>query len=186
MNKKSEHIVNDLLVMKYQAGDKAALQVLIKQFHPRLEKQVYIQTRDSSSLDDIVQDCWYAIINGLKNVELRISFDVWALSIARRKGIDWIREQQRARRKLQNILVETEIEQQADELEILDQQLDNLNRMKVAINDLPQSQRMVLSMFYLENQSIKEISEILGISLGTVKSRLFTAREHLKEILKLK
>lgn len=186
MKKKQEHIVNDLLVVKYQAGDKTALKVLIKQFHPRLEKQVYIQTRDSSSLDDIVQDCWYAIINGLKNVELRISFDVWALSIARRKGIDWIREQQRTRRKLKNILEEGEVLVQEDELEVLDQQVEDLNKMKIAINDLPQAQRLVLSMFYLENQSIKEISEILGISLGTVKSRLFTAREHLKEILKLK
>lgn len=182
MKQNSKHISNDFLVQRYQQGDKEALRILIRQFHPRLEQQIYYQTRDKASVQDLVQESWYAIINGLESIEIRISFDVWALSIARRKAIDWIREQQRSRKKLNNILTESEPFEIASEEEELDINLERRVKLKLAITTLPQSQRIVLSMFYLENYSIKEIAEVIEISVGTVKSRLYTAREHLKEI----
>ena len=52
MRVNSEHISNDYLVLKYQKGNKDALKVLIRQFHPRLKEQIYIQTRDKASIDD--------------------------------------------------------------------------------------------------------------------------------------
>lgn len=185
MRQKSEHILNDYLVVRYQQGDKKSLKILIRQFNPSLEKQIYAQTRDKDSLDDLVQDCWYAIISGLSTVNIRISFEVWALSIARRKAIDWIRAQQSARKKATNMYVLEQIESfsKEDDLDII---LERKARIKMALNELPQSQRIVLKMFYLENYSIKEVSEILEISTGTVKSRLFNAREHLKKIINKK
>ena len=181
MRKEEKHILNDYLVAKYQSGDEEALKLIIRQFHPRLKQQIFAQTGDQSSLDDLVQESWYAIIRGLSSVNLQISFEVWALSIARRKAIDWIREQQKSRQKAQLILQE-EKAKSVNEEEVLDIILERKARLKQAIIKLPHSQRIVLTMFYLENYSVKEISEILSISGGTVKSRLFTAREHLKEI----
>ena len=58
---------------------------------------------------------------------------------------------------------------------------ENLKRIRVEIEQLPESQKIVLKLFYLENLSISEVSGVLGISEGTVKSRLFTARESLKK-----
>ena len=49
---------------------------------------------------------------------------------------------------------------------------------------LPEGQQIVLKLFYTEEYSLIEICEILGLSLGTVKSRLFYAREKLKTIIK--
>ena len=54
-----------------------------------------------------------------------------------------------------------------------------------AIKNLPQNQQIILRLFYLEECSINEISSILKISKGTVKSRLFYAREKLKSIFKI-
>lgn len=173
----------DVLVQRYQQGDKDSLKVLIKEFHPRLEQQVFVQTRDQDSLQDVVQEAWYAIISNLETVQLTISFDVWALSIARRKGIDWVRQQQRLRKKVLAIQNEELVEMVPAE-EDLDTLLERKARLRMAIKELPRTQRIVLTMFYLENYSVKEISEILRVSQGTVKSRLFTAREHLKHILK--
>ena len=181
MENKKEHILNDYLVSKYQNGDQKALKLLIKRFNPRLEQQIFAQTQDKASLEDLVQESWYAIIGGLSTVNLRISFEVWALSIARRKAIDWIREQQRSRKRAQLIAREEEVVTPSEE-DTLDIILERKARLKVAIATLPQSQRIVLTMFYLENYSVQEISDILRISGGTVKSRLFNAREHLKEI----
>lgn len=179
----SEHIINDYLVVRYQEGDKESLKILIRQFNPRLERQIYAQTRDRASLDDLVQESWYAIISGLSTLKISISFDVWALSIARRKAIDWIRQQQLVRRKTQEIYLNDQIQQisDGDEMDIIQ---ERKAKLKMAIEGLPKTQKIVLSMFYLENYSVKEISEILEISSGTVKSRLFNARESLKEIFK--
>ncbi len=185
MSQHAEHIINDYLVDKYQDGDKDSLKILIRQFNPSLQKQIYAQTRDKESLDDLVQESWYAIISGLKEVQIRISFEVWALSIARRKAIDWIRQQQRVRKKTQEIYIEEKEKVLPSETE-LDVILERKARLRIAIDELPQTQRIVLTMFYLENYSVQEISEVLRISSGTVKSRLFNAREHLKEILNTK
>ncbi len=180
MKKEEKHIPNDYLVTRYQEGDKQALKHLIKQFHPRLEQQILSQTRDKASLEDLVQESWYAIIAGLSKVTLRINFEVWALSIARRKAVDWIREQQRTRKRA--LLLVHEEGNTPTEEDALDIILERKARLKLAIKGLPHSQRIVLTMFYLENYSVQEISDVLRISPGTVKSRLFNAREHLKEI----
>lgn len=181
MSQKAKYILNDYLVARYQEGDKNSLKTLIRQFNPSLERQIYAQTRDKDSVDDLVQECWYAIISGLSTINIRISFEVWALSIARRKGIDWVRAQQSARKKAAELYVFEQVDYitKQDELDVI---LERKTKLKMAINELPQSQRIVLTMFYLENYTVKETSEVLKISIGTVKSRLFNAREHLKEI----
>ena len=67
---------------------------------------------------------------------------------------------------------------------------DEKKKLKVALLDaikqLPVQQQEVLKLFYTEDYSLKEISQLLHISVGTTKSRLFHAREKLKLILKEK
>ena len=53
-----------------------------------------------------------------------------------------------------------------------------------SINSLSSKQQVIIKLFYNQNYKLKEISEILEISIGTAKSRLFHAREKLKTILK--
>jgi len=182
MERNGDHISNDYLVLRYQQGDKDALKVLIRQFDKRIRAQVIRQTGDSASLDDLAQESWYAIIQGLGSVRIKISFEVWALSIARRKGIDWIRSQKKTRSRFSELTDDVE-DKKSEDLADIEQRASRVAQLRTSINSLPHTQRMVLSMFYLENLSIKEISEILKISHGTVKSRLFNARELLKKTL---
>ncbi|WP_340105327.1 RNA polymerase sigma factor [Rhodohalobacter sp. 8-1] len=58
-----------------------------------------------------------------------------------------------------------------------------LHDIRVGIQQLQMSQKIVLSMFYLENLNLSEISSVLDVSKGTVKSKLFYAREKLKSII---
>ncbi|MGB5782052.1 MAG: sigma-70 family RNA polymerase sigma factor, partial [Eudoraea sp.] len=66
----------------------------------------------------------------------------------------------------------------------LDHKESDLVKIYTAIKGLPRDQQVVLRLFYLEEYSLREISEILNKSEGTVKSRLYHAREKLKIILK--
>lgn len=156
------------------------MEELIKRFHPKLRDRIYYHTRDKDSLDDLTQEAWYGIITSLDSVSLQISFDVWAYSIARRKAIDWIRKNQRQRNKAEQL----QHEQKTNQYEVTDAVPDELiESIHIHIQKLPASQQIVLKMFYLENLSIKEISQTLAISDGTVKSRLYNARKNLKKVL---
>ncbi|MGA1227121.1 MAG: RNA polymerase sigma factor [Tamlana sp.] len=73
------------------------------------------------------------------------------------------------------------------EIITFDENNDNLKlktNLLVAIKKLPEHQQVVIKLFYVEDYSLKQISDILKISIVTAKSRLFQAREKLKETLK--
>ncbi len=157
------------------------MKLLIKRFHPKLVKSLRHYTRSREPVEDLAQECWYSIISQLGEVSIHISFDAWALCIARRRAIDWIREQQRSRNHRQAMQKEATEVQGTDMEKERDEKL--LREIQAGILKLPATQRIVLNMFYREGLNLHEIAEILGISEGTVKSRLFYAREKLKEII---
>jgi len=181
VNKNPEHISNEALIDQFIKGDKSALQLLIKRFHPKLVRTISYYTSTNTPVEDIAQECWYAIIKKLEDLELKISFEAWALTIARCKSVDWIRNQQLSRK--QALALENEADTNPEthsetEPDVL------LARVQNGIQQLPPTQRIVIKMFYLENFSLREISKVLEVPEGTVKSRLFNAREMLKEIIK--
>ncbi|MEX2595314.1 MAG: RNA polymerase sigma factor [Salibacteraceae bacterium] len=186
MNKFPEHISSEQLVEQYQNGNRDALKLLIKIFHPKMTRTIHYYTQNLEPADDLAQECWYHIIRQLGQVDLKISFDAWAHTIAKRKAIDWIREQQHSRkmdRELLNQSAEADYGNNEGLRSISDDKQTKLAVIQTAIQKLPHSQKIVLSMFYLENLSVKEIGNVLEVSNGTVKSRLFHARENLKKII---
>lgn len=178
MNNRSNHILNESLARKYQSGDKEALKELIRRFNPQLRSKIYYHTRSRDSVHDISQDCWYAIITKLEEVKFQIGFEAWALNIARNKAIDWIRHQQKERNR------KSDSEQENSSSIQIEESNPRINELRKSMNLLSDAQRIVLELFYVDNLSIKEISSVLGISSGTVKSRLFNAREYLKKTIK--
>jgi RNA polymerase sigma factor (sigma-70 family) len=103
----NRHIETTNAVRRYQNGEQQVLKVLVRRFHPVLIRAIRRQAGSGAPAEDIAQECWYAIIPQLENLKLKISFEVWAIAIARRKAIDWIRQEQRNRTKNQSL--ETEI-----------------------------------------------------------------------------
>jgi len=186
MNKFPEHISSKQLVEQYQKGNRDALKLLIKKFHPKMTRTIRYYTQSGEPVDDLVQECWYHIIRQLGQIALEISFDAWALTIAKRKAIDWIRQRQQNRKMDRELLNQSFDDGHNDAsnqtLAYIDKQA-KLAEIHSAIQKLPQSQKIVLPMFYLENLSVKEIGHVLDISTGTVKSRLYHARENLKKII---
>ena len=169
------------LVQKYQSGHKNALALLVKRWHLKLCKQAYWYTKDFDTAKDIAQDSWKVIIIKLDSLQDANKFGGWALSIVNRKSIDWIRKQKRTKNNLeayeQTFKLTNDIEGVTE---------DNYSKITLnAISELPENQRVVLRMFYLQSYSIIQISEFLKISKGTVKSRLFYAREKLKTTIKI-
>lgn len=172
MIKSQNHILNELLVLHAQDGDMKSFSLLVKRWHPALLKQAYRLTRNDEASLDIVQESWHAIARGIAGLNSPAAFKTWAYRIVSNKSANWIKEQQR--RRINESAYDPTDDSDTDVAE---------SRQKItkALERLPTSTRALLSMFYTENHTVKEISEILGVNQGTVKSRLFYARKTLKE-----
>lgn len=176
--KKDNHI-DATLVKSYQAGDQKAIAVLVKRWHLEFCKKAYFIVKDANVSKDIAQDCWQTIMAKLDTLEKPSSFKSWALRIVYNKSLDVLRQQSK------NRLKETKIENlQVAEIDDYNENIELKEKLLKAIQHLPEQQQMVVRLFYTEDYSLKEISKLLHISEGTVKSRLFHAREKLKQTLK--
>ena len=178
---RTDQIFDALLVMECQAGKKSAFNLLAKRWHAKFCKQAYWYTRDKEQAKDIAQESWGVILNKIQFLKDPNSFGSWAMRIVTNRSLDWLRKQKREREKGQNENYKSAATLQNEELKT---SADHSAKVSEAIKNLPLKQQQVLNLFYLEEFSLKQISEILDISVGTVKSRLFTARETLKSILK--
>lgn len=178
MNEKSK-IADGLLVKQYQNGDFKALPLLVEKWHRRFCNKAHWIVKDADVAKDIAQDSWKIVISKLKDLKDPNSFSSWALRIVYTKSLDWIKNNNRNRQKLNDYHREQSIvEEEMEDNEKVKQKL-----LK-AIHSLPEHQQTVIRLFYVQDYSLKEISAILDISVGTTKSRLFHAREQLKLTLK--
>jgi RNA polymerase sigma-70 factor (ECF subfamily) len=170
------------LVIAFQSGNANALTELVKRWHKRFCEKAFWMVKDADAAKDIAQDSWKTIMNKIHDLKEPSSFSSWAMRIVYTKSLDAIRETNRKRQKQENLanlanerIIETEGYEENTQLKI---------ELLKAIRSLSDHHQMVLKLFYVEDYSLKEISATLNISIGTAKSRLFHAREHLKLILK--
>ena len=179
MTRKPQDVFNELLVLQCQGGDTAAMEVLARQWHPLMLRHAFRFTRRSDAAEEIAQDAWLAIVRGLDRLHDPAVFRGWVYRIVSNKARDWIRRTQ-ARR---NLTARVEREPvPASHTEGADHE-GAIRRLHAALETLPEDRRALLSMHYLEEMGVQEISLALGVPAGTVKSRLFHARKQLKQCL---
>ena len=176
---KSYKTEDEQLVELYRSGDQLALQQLVQRWHKSFCEKAYWLTKDVDSAKDIAQESWNTIIVKIDTLKDAGSFQSWALRIVFTKAMDWMRSQQRTKNKFESYYKQYDPKEgEKEDNEALKQEL-----LK-AIKSLTDEHQVVLRLFYVEEYSLKDISELLELSVGTVKSRLFHARENLKQKLK--
>ena len=179
--KKKKQISDADLVRNYQSGDKTSLPILVERWHLQFCKLAFWIVKDADVSKDIAQESWSVIIKKMTDLKEPEKFKSWAISNVNRKSIDWIRAKNREQNVLEKFHNESKIDTSFSDVD--DNSVIRKTLLK-SIKRLSIEQQMTLKLFYTEDYSLKEISEILKISVGTVKSRLFHAREKLKAILK--
>lgn len=175
---KTTKIFDGLLVLQYKSGNKNAMTLLVKRHHELLCRHAYWYTHDIEVSKDIVQESWRTILHKIGSLKNPNSFGSWAMSIVTRKSLDHLNKVKVHRERQKTLQREYYDNDETEE------KSPDIKKMREAIKKLPDNQKEVLRLFYTEEYSLKEISAVLKISEGTVKSRLFHAREKLKTILK--
>jgi len=178
MNKKNK-ITDGLLVKQYQEGDTKALSILVKRWHRQFCNKAFWLVNDADLAKDIAQDTWKTIIGKLNQLNDPNYFGNWALRIVYTKSLDSVKANIKKRSSLEKYSYTCQQENNTIA------ENNNINqKLLKAIYELPEHQQTVIRLFYVQDYSLREISDVLGVSSGTVKSRLFHARERLKLILK--
>jgi RNA polymerase sigma factor (sigma-70 family) len=178
MNDIRRQVLSDWLVLQAQGGDERAFRRLHELWAPDLLRFARARVGDDDGAAEVAQETWIAIARSLRRLDDPACFARWACQITVRRAADWIRRRQRERRKQAALKAEPESTPAGPA-----EESGMLAALRTAIAHLEAGQREILQLFYTAEMSVAEIGEALGIPPGTVKSRLFTAREKLKQQL---
>ncbi len=170
-----QHIQDELLVIRCQDGEADALKELIVRWQVRLHAHAWNLTRDAEAAADASQEAWLAIAGGIRRLSDPSSFGPWAYRIVTHKCADWTRGQQRRRSLAKRAL---DVAPAHPEAEPPDE--NDATRLRDALCCIQPDSRAILSMHYLGLMNVNQIAMALDIPVGTVKSRLYHAREALK------
>lgn len=172
----TERVYDELLVTLARSGDRKAANRLAARWYPRLMRTALRLVQDRSEAEEAVQEAWAGICRGWPRLSDPAMFPGWAFGILRRKCVDRIRKAQVHRSRTAPLEVAPEPSQPArGELQV---EIDQ------AMATLSDDHRLAAVLYFGEGLSLNEIAAVTGVPLGTAKSRIFNARQHLKSCLK--
>jgi RNA polymerase sigma-70 factor (ECF subfamily) len=162
-----------LLVVQAQLGDRRSLAELVGHWHGPIWRYVRRMLDSPGVADDVSQEVWARALKALPGLHQPQRFAPWLFTIARRSVMDRLKESYRP-----------------EDLAESDQPISDhvgavLDRAQVAegLAGLPAREREVLILFYLQDLALEECADLLDVPVGTVKSRLFRARQLLRDAL---
>jgi len=171
---------DEWLVVRCQLGARPAFDELIQRWHEPLWKYVRRLTGDDEAANDVVQDVWLRVLRGIGRLRDGSKLRAWLFGIARRALMDRLREQYAA----PAVGAVDVMDVPANDIPVTLE--EDLTTMEHELARLPATEREVLTLFYLQELSLGETAEVLEVPIGTVKSRLFRARQLLRRELEAK
>ena len=176
---------NAQLVNRFLAGDEGAFTTLVKKYQKSVHALVWRKVGDFHIAEEITQDTFLKAYQKLATLKNSNQFAGWLYVIADRLCIAWHRKQKPPMESLETTSGE-EIEESSYRHYEGEQREDasiehRQGRVRSLLEKLPESERTVVTLHYLGEMTCQAISEFLGVSPNTVKSRLQRARNRLKE-----
>ena len=181
---------DDVLVARAQKGDAAAFDKLIVRYASRLYGLVYHMTSNNEDARDLVQEICLKAYRSIGGFQGNSSFYTWLHTIGKNMTINFLKKRgKRWQMSLDD--VDSNIQNDREFLELTASsdpvREANLSELQRRLNEslmkLSVEHRMVVTMFDIQGMPHAEISRILGVSEGTVRSRLFYAHRQLQNYL---
>ena len=172
------------LVASARAGNSDAFATLVGRYEQRIARLVRGMVPESDT-EDVTQEAFLKAYSKLDNFDGRSSFYTWLFRIASNTAMDW-RKKERHRRHAplpEGPEGEDRVPSSDAGPDTAAMRRELAARIDAAIEGLPDKYHEILVLREIEGLSYEEISERLGMSKGTVESRLFRARERLREKL---
>ena len=177
--------MDELLLRRAQSGDPEAFERLMEPLEQLVWRVCWHYTGNREAAEDCGQEAMIRIWRNLADYRGECALESWVYRIAANCCMDWLRKKKRD----QSVSLEPMAEQgfdPADDAPGTEEQAvakDERRRLREAVALLPDDQREALVLTQLERVPYEEAARALGVSEGTVKSRVNRAKARLKEIL---
>jgi RNA polymerase sigma-70 factor (ECF subfamily) len=181
------------LIAKAQAGDMVAFRALVERHQRRAFAVAVALVRDDNDARELVQDAFLRVHKSLHSFEGSSSFFTWLYRIITNLSIDLMRKPGRQTVELDEARLETDDGGEVD-LSLLGRfdgadpagvvrRREIAASLQVALDALPSYHRAVIVLREIEGMSYEEMAAAMGVSKGTIMSRLFHARQKLQRAL---
>lgn len=192
MSTKAQEVAIDrLLVDRFKSGDQAAFDEMVTRYWDRIYSMVNQLLRNAQDAEEVTQDAFIRAHRGLENFRGESAFSTWlyqiATNLARNRYWYWWR-----RKRDQSVSIDAPFGADNDMTlaEVIPAEVETpdditvtqefVDRIGAGMQRLSAKHREILVLRNVKNMSYEEISAVLGISIGTVKSRIARARESLR------
>src|SRR5678815_1781348 len=178
------------LVNRARQGDLAAYDDLIRRYQERVYATVYHMTANHEDANDLAQEAFIKAFHALKSFKGGSSFYTWIYRIAVNKTINFLKQRKnKAQISLDDLDFNAEHDPDfvaliSDKTPRREVNLSELQeKLNVAMQKLSEPHRLVVTLHDVQGLSHEEIAKIMGCNIGTVRSRLFYALQHLQPYL---
>lgn len=171
-----------VLVERLCNKDLTALGALFDRYYPQVYRTAIAITHDSTVAEDIAQDCFLKLHHYANRIDTALPLSPWLYRVTVNLAYTWISRRKKRRVSLEALVDQLMTpsrhspDQMAEHAEVQEQ-------VRQAVSELQFNQRVVVVLHYLSGLSLDEISVVLDCPVGTVKSRLYYARENLRRKL---
>lgn len=171
-------------IMGVIQGDKSQFRYLVLEFEKKIFYYFLRMTRDYEDARDLTQNTFLRAFNYIKSYNLDYSFQSWLYSIAHNQLKDWWLRKKKDTFSIEEMEEKFFVKFSSDE-EVLQTLSDkSLNeKVREAVNGLPDLYREIMLLLLVENQSYDEIAAVTELPLNTVKIRIHRARKLLRKVL---
>ncbi len=184
-------VSDEELMLECRKGDMSAFELLVRRYQDALVNYIHYTINDYHRAEDLAQETFLRVFKSASRYEPKASFKSWLYTIATNLSRNEIRN--RARRKtyfLEDMVDENEDVYDSEFMidtrfqpDILYEKKERQQFIKKTLKQLPENQRLALTLVTYQELSYEEISEILNCSVGAVKSLLHRARQNMKKLL---
>lgn len=179
-----------LLVQRARDGDLAAYDELIQRYQERIYATVYHMTANHEDANDLAQETFIKAFKALKSFKGDSSFYTWIYRIAVNKTINFLK-QRRNRTHMSLNDVDFNVEHDPDMVALVSHNTPHREariaelhqKLNAALLKLSEVHRMVVVLHDVQGMPHEEIGKIMNCNVGTVRSRLFYARQQLQALL---
>jgi RNA polymerase sigma-70 factor, ECF subfamily len=164
------------LIKRFIEGDENSFKTLLNRHKEKVRNIIYLTLNNSENVDDIAQDVFITVYKNLGNFRFESQFTTWLYRITVNKCKDHLRK-----KRIRSVFLPIKDTDEASYEQKDDSDISEI--VHKAIARLPEKLRIPLLLKDIEGLSYQEIAETVRCEIGTVKSRIFRAREGLKNIL---
>jgi RNA polymerase sigma-70 factor (ECF subfamily) len=173
------------LVQSALAGRESSFEELVRRYQRPIAAYVYRMVGDYDAALDLTQDVFIRVYNSLARYRSEFKFSTWIYKIAHNAAIDHLRRSAAREQALTDGTGEerAEVVERRLSPEQESERNERCSEIEMVVQSLPHAYRELIVLRHSNDLSYDEIAEVTGLPLGTVKNRLFRARESMRDLL---